>query len=79
LITPTLVCSCIGCVRRCTNRRPLRGENFAVLSGFCLQSLLESLSGPLAAFGFHFQFDLPQGSGARLFRIHPFPFVEVRR
>jgi hypothetical protein len=45
--------------------------------GFGLQSLLESLSGPFAAFGFHFHLNLLQGPGARLFSIHPFPFVEV--
>jgi len=45
--------------------------------GFGLQSLLESLSGPFAAFGFHFHLNFPQGPGALLFSIHPFPFVEV--
>jgi hypothetical protein len=33
--------------------------------GFGLQSLLESLSGPFAAFGFHFHLKLPQSLGAR--------------
>jgi hypothetical protein len=45
--------------------------------GFCLQSLLESLSGPFAAFGFHFRLNLPQSLRARWFSIHRFPFVDV--
>ena len=53
------------------------GENFAVAVGFFLQTLLESLACPFAAFGFHFKFDFPQGPGPRLFRVHPFPLVEV--
>jgi hypothetical protein len=48
-----------------------------MMVGFGLQSLLESLSCPFAAFGFHFHLNLPQCSRARLFSIHPFPFVEV--
>lgn len=45
--------------------------------GFFLQTLLESLAGPLAAFGFDFLLNFPQGPRARLFRVHLFPFVEV--
>ena len=53
-----------------------QGENFAMLSGFCLQSLLESLTCPLASLAFHFHLNLSQGLGALGFRFHPFPFVE---
>ena len=45
--------------------------------GFGLQSLLESLTCPFAAFGLHFQLYLPQRPGARLFCVHPFPLVKV--
>ena len=45
--------------------------------GFCLQSLLESLACPFAAFGLHFHLYLSQRPGARLFCVHPFPFVKV--
>jgi hypothetical protein len=55
--------------------RPLRGKNLAHAGGFFLQALLESLSGPLAAFGFHFQLDLPQGPRARYLWFHRLPFV----
>jgi hypothetical protein len=48
-----------------------------VAVGFFLQSLLESLACPFAAFGLHFHLNFPQGPRARLFRVHPFPFVEV--
>jgi hypothetical protein len=48
-----------------------------MMVGFGLQSLLESLARPFAAFGFHFHLNLPQSPGARWFSIHPFPFVEV--
>ena len=52
-----------------------QGGNFAVLSGFCLQSLLESLTCPLASLGFHFHLNLSQGLGALRFSLHPLPFV----
>lgn len=37
------------------------GGNLAVTLGFFLRPLLQSLAGPLAAFGFHFQFNFAQG------------------
>jgi hypothetical protein len=44
--------------------------------GLLLQSLLKSLSRPLATFRHHFQLNLSQRPGARLFSVHPFPLVE---
>ena len=58
-------------------RRPLRGENLAVTLGFFLQPLLQSLASPLAAFGFHFQFNLAQGAWASRLGLHRFPWVVV--
>jgi hypothetical protein len=45
--------------------------------GFGLQSLLESLACPFAAFGLHFHLYLPQRLGAHLLCVHPFPLVKV--
>jgi len=45
--------------------------------GLLLQSLLKSLSCPLAAFGHHFHLDLPQGAGLLWLWVHPFPLVVV--
>jgi len=38
----------------------LRGKNAALTVGFFLQSLLESLARPFAAFGHYFQLNLSQ-------------------
>jgi len=65
----------MGRVRRCTSRRPLWGENLAVLAGDFLKSLLQSDAGKLARLGLGFQLQLAQGGHARLFLFHPFPFV----
>jgi hypothetical protein len=45
--------------------------------GFFLQSLLKSLSRPLAAFRHYFHLNLTQWPGPRLFNVHPFPLVVV--
>ena len=58
-MSPTTLRSCIRRRRRCTSRRLLWGENFAVAGGFFLQALLESLTGPLPPLGFHFLLNLP--------------------
>jgi len=47
--------------------------------GLLLQSLLKSLSRPLASFGHYFHLNLTQRPGARLFSVHPFPLVVVVR
>jgi hypothetical protein len=62
-------------VRRCTNWRPLWGENLAVLVGDLLQALLKSDAGQLARLRFSFQFQLLQGGRTRVFLFHPFPFI----
>jgi len=45
--------------------------------GLLLQSLLKSLSRPLAAFRHHFHLDLPQCAWLLMLSVHPFPLVEV--
>jgi hypothetical protein len=44
--------------------------------GLLLQSLLKSLSRPLATFRHHFQLNLPQRAGPLMLCIHPFPLVD---
>jgi hypothetical protein len=44
--------------------------------GLLLQSLLKSLSRPLATFRHHFHLDLPQRAGPLMLSVHPFPLVD---
>jgi hypothetical protein len=44
--------------------------------GLLLQSLLKSLSRPLASFRHHFQLDLSQRAGSLMLSVHPFPLVD---
>jgi hypothetical protein len=67
----------MGRLRRCTTWLRLRGENAAMPVGLLLQSLLKSLSRPLAAFRHHFHLDLPQCAWLLRLSIHPFPLVMV--
>jgi hypothetical protein len=67
----------MGRLRRCTNRLRLRGENAAMPVSLLLQSLLKSLSRPLATFRHHFHLDLPQRPRPLMLSVHPFPLVNV--
>ena len=73
--TPKLVRNCSSSRLRCCAFRPPRGKNRALLFDLRLELLLEPSAHPFAAFGFHFQFQFPQGITSAGVRVHALPLV----